>query len=99
MVGENGYYILEGEEFIVNGMVGQCLEKDGVVLIIVDIKVKLGTQFVLSQCIELEVINVLQEIFIVSERSKESGMLEFIMIGDDFQLIICILNSIVNNYL
>lgn len=80
-------------------MVGQRLEKDGVALIIADIKVKLGIQFVLSQRIELEAINVLQEIFIVSERSKESGMLEFIMIGDDFQLIIRILNSIVNNYL
>ncbi|MBW9558257.1 protein-tyrosine kinase, partial [Escherichia coli] len=46
-VGENGHYTLEGEEFTVNGMVGQRLEKDGVALTIADIKAKPGTQFVL----------------------------------------------------
>ncbi|MBM3059578.1 protein-tyrosine kinase, partial [Escherichia coli] len=90
---------LEGEEFTVNGMVGQRLEKDGVALTIADIKAKPGTQFVLSQRTELEAINALQETFTVSERSKESGMLELTMTGDDPQLITRILNSIANNYL
>lgn len=98
-VGENGHYTLEGEEFTVNGMVGQRLEKDGVALTIADIKAKPGTQFVLSQRTELEAINALQETFTVSERSKESGMLELTMTGDDPQLITRILNSIANNYL
>lgn len=92
-VGENGHYTLEGEEFTVNGMVGQRLEKDGVALTIADIKAKPGTQFVLSQRTELEAINALQETFTVSERSKESGMLELTMTGDDPQLITRILNS------
>ncbi|MXD56804.1 protein-tyrosine kinase, partial [Escherichia coli] len=86
-------------EFTVNGMVGQRLEKDGVALTIADIKAKPGTQFVLSQRTELEAINALQETFTVSERSKESGMLELTMTGDDPQLITRILNSIANNYL
>lgn len=64
-VGENGHYTLEGEEFTVNGMVGQRLEKDGVALTIADIKAKPGTQFVLSQRTELEAINALQETFTV----------------------------------
>ncbi|MDZ3934522.1 Wzz/FepE/Etk N-terminal domain-containing protein, partial [Escherichia marmotae] len=58
-----------------------------------------GTQFVLGQRTELEAINALQETFTVSERSKESGMLELTMTGDDPQLITRILNSIANNYL
>ena len=41
----------------------------------------------------------MQETFTVSERSKESGMLELTMTGDDPQLITRILNSIANNYL
>ncbi|STM50118.1 cryptic autophosphorylating protein tyrosine kinase Etk [Escherichia coli] len=53
----------------------------------------------LSQRTELEAINALQETFTVSERSKESGMLELTMTGDDPQLITRILNSIANNYL
>ncbi|MDV0511377.1 hypothetical protein, partial [Escherichia coli] len=64
-----------------------------------DIKAKPGTQFVLSQRTELEAINALQKTFTVSERSKESGMLELTMTGDDPQLITRILNSIANNYL
>ncbi len=39
-VGENYHYTLEGEEFTVNGMVYQRLEKDGVALTIADIKAK-----------------------------------------------------------
>ncbi len=96
---ENKDLRVEGEEFTVNGMVGQRLEKDGVALTIADIKAKPGTQFVLSQRTELEAINALQETFTVSERSKESGMLELTMTGDDPQLITRILNSIANNYL
>lgn len=37
-VGENGHYTLEGEEFTVNGMVGQRLEKDGVALTIATLR-------------------------------------------------------------
>lgn len=72
-VGENGHYTLEGEEFTVNGMVGQRLEKDGVALTIADIKAKPGTQFVLSQRTELEAINALQETLPLANAVKKAG--------------------------
>ncbi|MDD8641970.1 tyrosine-protein kinase [Escherichia coli] len=98
-VGENGHYTLEGEAFSVSGMIGQRLEKEGVSLTIADIKARPGTQFILSQRTELETINALQKALTVSERSKESGMLELTLTGDDPQMITWVLNSITDNYL
>ncbi|STL34641.1 cryptic autophosphorylating protein tyrosine kinase Etk [Escherichia coli] len=72
-VGENGHYTLEGEEFTVNGMVGQRLEKDGVALTIADIKAKQEHSFVLSQRTELEAINALQEPLPLANAVKKAG--------------------------
>ena len=94
-VGENGHYTLK-----VKSSPSMVWSASVCGVYYRDIKAKTKeTQFVLSQRTELEAINALQETFTVSERSKESGMLELTMTGDDPQLITRILNSIANNYL
>ncbi|WP_312950688.1 tyrosine-protein kinase [Superficieibacter sp.] len=98
-VEEKGHFTVEGDDFTVNGQIGQLIDKNGFALKVADIAAQPGTQFKLRQLTELEAINNLLNQFTVSEKIKDSGMLGLTVTGEDPQLIARILNSISDNYL
>lgn len=98
-VGEDDHYKLQGNGFILEGRVGQRLEQNAITLKVAGMQAAPGTQFCLTQQTELEAINALLTNLTVRERSKESGMLQLTMTGEDPQQIVRILDSITGNYL
>ncbi|MGU3525289.1 polysaccharide biosynthesis tyrosine autokinase [Enterobacteriaceae bacterium C23F] len=92
-------YLLSGEGFELEGQTGKPLQKEGVSLLVTAINAEPGARFTLTRLTRLKAITDMQKAFTVQERSRDTGMLDLTMVGEDPQLITTILNSISENYL
>ncbi|MGU3414889.1 polysaccharide biosynthesis tyrosine autokinase [Enterobacteriaceae bacterium C34A] len=92
-------YLLSGEGFELEGQTGKPLQKEGVSLLVTAINAEPGARFTLTRLTRLKAITDMQKTFTVQERSRDTGMLDLTMVGEDPQLITTILNSISENYL
>ncbi|AYM89671.1 tyrosine-protein kinase Wzc [Serratia sp. 3ACOL1] len=88
----------DGDNFA-KGETGRLLQKDGLSLLVSEIQAAPGTKFKVSKVSELSAINKLLDMFDVSDKGKNTGVLNLTLTGEDPVLIRNILNSITNNYL
>ena len=95
----NGKYLLEGDDFSVQGTVGSVVKHGGVTIVVGELSAPVGTQFRVSQRSQLEAINALNRQFNVMEQGKESGILTLSLTGADPVKILTTLNHIAKNYL
>ncbi|THE54345.1 polysaccharide biosynthesis tyrosine autokinase [Enterobacter bugandensis] len=98
-VQEQGRYHLEGKTLEADGVVGKTLVKDGITLLVTSLSAAPGTRFALKTVTKLEAINALQRRLIVSESSKQSGIITLTLTGEDPDKIAVVLNTIAENYL
>ncbi|RLM02740.1 tyrosine-protein kinase Wzc [Gibbsiella quercinecans] len=95
----NNFTITKDGDSLAKGNVGQLLQKDGVSILVSDIKANPGTEFKISKISELRAINNLLEVFDVADKGKDTGVLGLTLTGEDPVLIRKILDSITKNYL
>ncbi|BDM62838.1 tyrosine protein kinase [Shewanella sp. NFH-SH190041] len=96
----NGKYQLttvDGNK-ILTGKVGQLAERDGYRLLVTDMQAENDFVFNISKISRMQAIQNLQENLAVSERGKQTGILQLSFTGSNPQLIRAILNDISENY-
>ncbi|HAH1156587.1 TPA: polysaccharide biosynthesis tyrosine autokinase [Escherichia coli] len=96
----NGTYRLsqDGSELL-QGKAGELAQnKDGISLLVTDLKGEPGQRFTLTKLPTLQVINDLQQDLMVSEKGKKTGMLAMSLNGDDRDAIRAVLESVARNY-
>ncbi|HBR1047237.1 TPA: polysaccharide biosynthesis tyrosine autokinase [Klebsiella pneumoniae] len=93
------HYTLSGEGFELKGMVGELVESNGVSIKIDAIDAVPGTSFDISYITRLKAITELQQIFSVTDKGKDTGILSLTVIGDNPASIKNILDSISDGYL
>ncbi len=97
---EKGQYTLansDGRE-VLQGRVGELVEKNGISLFVTDIHAKDEATFTLSKISRLDAIQNLQRGLSISERGKQTGILQLSMTGENRSEIKDILNDISQNY-
>ncbi|MBP2698914.1 polysaccharide biosynthesis tyrosine autokinase [Photobacterium lucens] len=97
---EKGKYTLansEGRE-ILQGRVGELVEQNGISLFVTDIHAKDEATFTLSKISRLDAIQNLQRDLSISERGKQTGILQLSMTGKNRSEIKDILNDISQKY-
>ena len=96
---KGGYQLsLDGTELL-QGKAGELAQsKDGISLLVSDLKGEAGQRFTLTKLSELQVINDLQQQLMVSEKGNKTGMLALSLNGDDRDAIRSVLESVARNY-
>ncbi|HBR4237446.1 TPA: polysaccharide biosynthesis tyrosine autokinase [Klebsiella pneumoniae] len=98
-VNDGKRYTIAGDDFTLEGKVGELINEKGVTLLIKEINAQPGSEFVITYLNKLKAISNLQDAFNVADQGKDTGMLSLTLTGDNPTLIKNILNSISNNYL
>ncbi|MDK7651749.1 polysaccharide biosynthesis tyrosine autokinase [Raoultella ornithinolytica] len=99
IVKDNSHYTVLFDDNQLTGRVGELLEDKGVSLKVDSIDAPPGTEFTVSYISKLKAITDLQDVFVVSDQGKDTGMLTLSLTGNDPDLIEKIVDSISNNYL
>ncbi|PSV53447.1 polysaccharide biosynthesis tyrosine autokinase [Photobacterium sp. GB-1] len=97
---KDGDYMLanaDGRE-VLKGQVGKLAENKGISLLVTDLSAKNDATFTLSKISRLDAIQSLQRDLSVSERGKQTGILQLSMTGENRTKIKEILNDISQNY-
>lgn len=97
---KDGDYMLanaDGRE-VLKGQVGKLAENKGISLLVTDVNAKNDATFTLSKISRLDAIQSLQRDLSVSERGKQTGILQLSMTGENRTKIKEILNDISQNY-
>lgn len=92
-------YLLIGDDFEASGVVGSVLNKNGVSLLVSDIKAKAGTSFTITYLTRLRAISDLQKALTVTDLGKDTGILSLMLIGEEPKKISKILDYISQIYL
>ncbi|WP_234495006.1 polysaccharide biosynthesis tyrosine autokinase [Vibrio maritimus] len=95
--GEYHLFNSDGQKLL-SGFVGELAEKDDWRLFVRSIKANGGDEFTLSKRSRLESIQWLQQTLTISERSKQTGILQLAFEGQDKQQIKAILDDVSMNY-
>ncbi|EMI5800825.1 TPA: polysaccharide biosynthesis tyrosine autokinase [Klebsiella aerogenes] len=98
-VKDNNHYTVQGENFLVNGVVGELLENKYISILVQAIDAPSGTEFSIKYLTRLQAINNLQSAFVAVDQGKDAGMLGLTLTGDDPALLVRMLDSISDNYL
>ncbi|EMX3580969.1 polysaccharide biosynthesis tyrosine autokinase [Klebsiella pneumoniae] len=98
-VNDGERYTIAGDDFTLEGKVGELINEKGVTLLIKEINAQPGSEFIITYLNKLKAISNLQDAFNVADQGKDTGMLSLTLTGDNPTLIKNILNSISNNYL
>lgn len=99
IVKDNKNYIISGDNFTLNGKVGELLDDKGMSIKVDEIKAEPGSKFTISYISRLDAITKLQEVLSVADQGKDTGILVLSITGDNPVLITNIIDSISNNYL
>lgn len=99
VTGKDSYTISDDTGAIINGRVGEFLNKNGVSLLVSDIDSAVGTEFKLIKKPKLVAINDVLAYLSVEDKGKDTGVLSLSYVGDDPVLVRKVLNSISTNYL
>ncbi|WP_213797621.1 polysaccharide biosynthesis tyrosine autokinase [Klebsiella aerogenes] len=98
-VKDNNHYTVQGDNFLVNGVVGELLENKYISILVQAIDAPSGTEFSIKYLTRLQAINNLQSAFVAVDQGKDAGMLGLTLTGDDPALLVRMLDSISDNYL
>ncbi|GKQ61901.1 tyrosine protein kinase [Aeromonas caviae] len=96
---EEKRFTLEVEGRVLEGRVGELLEKDDVTLLLSDVAADEGQVFTLVKQPVLDVITELQSGLQVSEKGKNTGIISLTLEGEDKGRIRAVLDNISQNYL
>ncbi|HCG9750535.1 TPA: polysaccharide biosynthesis tyrosine autokinase, partial [Vibrio parahaemolyticus] len=83
---------------VLEGRVGELLEKNGYQFLATELVAQTGDSFTVSKISKLDAINKLQENLSISERGKQTGIISLSFSGEDRTKIQAILNDISQNY-
>lgn len=92
-------FVLKYGKFKLTGKVGELLNKDGIILLVNDLKAPVGQQFLLSKSTVVNVYEHLVKNLSVISKGGDGGILSVQLTGQDPELIQRILNHINYNYL
>ncbi|HIF9071220.1 TPA: polysaccharide biosynthesis tyrosine autokinase [Photobacterium damselae] len=97
---KQGTYTLTDSEgkVVLTGEVGQLAQKGDFRLFVTDLEAKDGDSFTVSKISRLDAIQNLQSTLSVSERGKQTGILQLSLTGPNKAKITAILNDISENY-
>ncbi|MCG3760316.1 polysaccharide biosynthesis tyrosine autokinase [Vibrio cincinnatiensis] len=96
--GAQSYQLLRNDKLVLEGQAGELVKKDGVELFVTDLNAKDGFEFSIRKRSPLDAINSLKQNLSVSERGKQTGILELSFTGENRGEITGILNDIAQNY-
>nr|AXL05084.1 tyrosine-protein kinase wzc [Aeromonas hydrophila] len=96
---EDKRFTLEVEGRVLEGRVGELLEKDDVTLLLSDVAADEGQTLTLVKQPALDVIAELQRDLQVSEKGKNTGIISLALEGEDKGRIRAVLDNISQNYL
>jgi tyrosine-protein kinase Etk/Wzc len=99
ILSKTSYEVKAGDLVSFKGAVGKFESKDGVSLLVSDIDAPVGTVFSITKKSELVAINDLLDSFTVSDKGKDTGVLQLTLEGTSPSQIKKILDSISQNYL
>lgn len=95
----DGHYTLSADSIEINGQVGKTISHDGFTVLITDIRADGDSTFTVSKMDELSAVNGVLKSLSVVDKTKDGGILQLSLLGEDRSKISKILNSISNNYL
>ncbi|WP_460136617.1 polysaccharide biosynthesis tyrosine autokinase [Pseudomonas sp. S1_E04] len=100
VAGANGHYTLldEGGNLLVEGEVGQAVDREGIKLQVEELLANPGAEFSIVRKPRLNSILEYQDALDVLERGKESGILNLSLEGKDTRKVVKILNTIADLY-
>ncbi|NAW83572.1 polysaccharide biosynthesis tyrosine autokinase [Vibrio sp. V43_P6S15P86] len=90
--------IEDDNNVILEGKVGELIEKDGYQFLATEMIAQEGASFTVSKISKLDAINALQQNLSISERGKQTGIISLSFSGEDRAKIQAILNDISQNY-
>ncbi|EPS9350872.1 polysaccharide biosynthesis tyrosine autokinase [Citrobacter freundii] len=96
--GAQSYQLLRNDKLILEGQAGELVKKDGVELFVTDLNAKDGFEFSIRKRSPLDAIDWLKQNLSVSERGKQTDILELSFTGENRGEITGILNDIAQNY-
>lgn len=96
---DNDNYLINYGDFSFKGQKGILKDEHGVSILVKSIEADPGTSFTIQYQSKLQAMNNLLKNFGVAEQSKNSGMLELTITGENPKQISNILNAITTNYL
>ena len=73
----------QGEKVILSGNVGKLAKSDGYKLLVSQLDAGTGTSFYISKNSSLEAIKWLKDNLSISERGKQTGIVELSFVGED----------------
>ncbi|MEG8205142.1 Wzz/FepE/Etk N-terminal domain-containing protein, partial [Escherichia coli] len=74
-VNDEQRYTIAGDDFTLEGKVGQLINEKGITLLIKEINAQPGSEFVITYLNKLKAISNLQDVFNVADQGKDTGML------------------------
>ncbi|WP_203344869.1 polysaccharide biosynthesis tyrosine autokinase [Vibrio fluvialis] len=92
------YQLLRNDKLVLEGQAGQLAKNGGVELFVTDLNAKDGFEFSIRKRSPLDAIEWLKQNLSVSERGKQTGILELSFTGENRGEITGILNDIAQNY-
>lgn len=96
--GAQSYQLLRNDKLVLEGQAGELVKKDGVELFVTDLNAKDGFEFSIRKRSPFDAIDWLKQNLSVSERGKQTGILELSFTGENRGEITGILNDIAQNY-
>src|SRR5471030_1889936 len=96
---DKNHYLIEGDDYEINGTVGELLNEKGISLLMNNIQAPAGTRYTIYYLSKLRAINDLRDIFNVADQGKDTGILNLSLNGDNPEHISSALDSISKNYL
>ncbi|EMN5859943.1 polysaccharide biosynthesis tyrosine autokinase [Pluralibacter gergoviae] len=92
-------FSIEGDDFKIDGVVGQLINEHGISLLVKSINADVNAKFKVTQLTRLKAITKIQDNFTAADQGKDTGMLVLTLTGDDPDLIQKTLQLISQNYL
>ncbi|EKO3378582.1 polysaccharide biosynthesis tyrosine autokinase [Vibrio fluvialis] len=92
------YQLVSDDRVILEGKAGELAEKNGYELFVTDVNSTDGFEFAIAKRSELDAIEWIKQNLSVSERGKQTGILELSFTGENREQISSLLNDISQNY-
>ncbi|WP_044365165.1 polysaccharide biosynthesis tyrosine autokinase [Vibrio fluvialis] len=92
------YQLVADDRVILEGKAGELAEKNGYELFVTDVESTDGFEFAVAKRSELDAIEWIKQNLSVSERGKQTGILELSFTGENREQISSLLNDISQNY-
>lgn len=96
----SGYVLLDDEQNeLFTGKVGELVEQAGISILVTDLVARPNTEFSITKSSRLRAVNGLKSALNISEKGKQSGILELNLTGPDPEAAKHTLNAVAQQYL